>query len=594
MIKKRINQLIQLMEEKAIDAYIIPSSDFHQSEYVANYFKSRAFISGFSGSAGTVCILKDGQHGLWTDGRYFVQAEKELEDSGIKLFKLDTQGVKNYDDWLVDHLSEKSTVAFDGRTLSIKDVEKLKKKFELKDISIKTDEDLIDEIWEERPNLPNGKIIEHSVEYSGKTYDEKLSEIIEVMKEKNADYYILSSLDDIAWTFNLRGSDVDYNPVFLAYAIFTKDAVILYLDDDKLSEELSNKLTNKKVTIKGYNEIFKDVEAITSANILLSPSKVNYEIFTKINDSNDLIKKEDLTTKMKALKNETEEKNMENCFVRDGVAMVKFLKWLEETVPKKDITEIDAINKLSKLRSKEDLFVQDSFGYISGYQENAALPHYSAKEETCKTLKPNGFYLMDSGGQYFDGTTDITRTIALGELTPQQKKDYTLVLMGHIDLTRMSFLEGTYGSNLDIIARKPLWDYGYDYNHGTGHGVGYFLNVHEGPQRIARKPSNVTLKPGMVLSNEPGIYRQGEYGIRLENLVIVKNDYKTAFGQFMKFKNLTWCPFDLKAVDSSFMNKEQIEWLNTYHKEVYELLKDRLNQEEQKWLKEKTKPIRIR
>lgn len=592
MIKKRINQLVQLMEEKAIDAYIIPSSDFHQSEYVANYFKSRAFISGFSGSAGTVCILKDGMHGLWTDGRYFLQAEKELKGSGIKLFKMETDGVKNYDDWLVDHLNEKSTVAFDGRTLSIKDVEKLKKKFELKDIHLKTDDDLINEIWQDRPNLPNGKIIEHPIEYSGKTYDEKLSDIRDAMKEKNADYYILSSLDDIAWTFNLRGSDVDYNPIFLAYAIFTKDAVILYLDDDKLSEELSNKLMNKKVTIKGYDEIYKDVEAITSANILLSPSKVNYQIFTKIGESNDLIKEADLTTKMKALKNETEEKNMENCFIRDGVAMVKFLKWVEETVPKKDITEIDAINKLSELRSKEDLFVQDSFGYISGYQENAALPHYAAKEETCKTLKPEGFYLMDSGGQYFDGTTDITRTIALGKLTAQQKKDYTLVLMGHIDLTRMSFLEGTYGSNLDIIARKPLWDNGYDYNHGTGHGVGYFLNVHEGPQRIARKPSNVTLKPGMVLSNEPGIYRQGEYGIRLENLVIVKNDYKSDFGQFMKFKNLTWCPFDLEAIDPSFMNEDQMKWLNNYHKEVYELLKDLLNQEEQDWLKEKTRPIK--
>ncbi|HKL41523.1 MAG TPA: aminopeptidase P family protein [Clostridia bacterium] len=592
MIKNRINQLIQLMEEKSIDAYIIPSSDFHQSEYVANYFKSRAYISGFSGSAGTVCILKDGTHGLWTDGRYFLQAEKELNGSGIKLFKMDTEGVKNYDDWLVNYLSEKSTVAFDGRTLSIKDVENLKKKFELKDIKIKTNEDLIDLIWRDRPSLPKGKIIEHVVDYSGKTHNEKLTEIRDIMQEKNADYYILSSLDDIAWTFNLRGSDIDYNPIFLAYAVFTQDAAILYLDENKLSDELSDELAKKKIIIKGYDEIFNDVKGITSANILLSPSKVNYEIYTKIDDSNPLIKEEDLTTKMKALKNEAEEKNMENCFVRDGVAMVKFLKWLEETVPKKDITEIDAINKLSQLRSKEDLFVQDSFGYISAYQENAALPHYAAKEETCKTLKPEGFYLMDSGGQYFDGTTDITRTIALGELTPQQKKDYTLVLMGHIDLSRMSFLEGTYGSNLDIIARKPLWDHGYNYNHGTGHGVGYFLNVHEGPQRISRKPSNVTLKSGMVLSNEPGIYRQGEYGIRLENLVIVKNDYQTEFGEFMKFKNLTWCPFDLKAIDSSFMNKEQIKWLNNYHKEVYELLKDRLNQEAQEWLEEKTKPIR--
>jgi len=592
MIKNRINQLIQLMEEKSIDAYIIPSSDFHQSEYVANYFKSRAYISGFSGSAGTVCILKDGTHGLWTDGRYFLQAEKELNGSGIKLFKMDTEGVKNYDGWLVNYLSEKSTVAFDGRTLSIKDVENLKKKFELKDIKIKTNEDLIDLIWRDRPSLPKGKIIEHVVDYSGKTHNEKLTEIRDIMQEKNADYYILSSLDDIAWTFNLRGSDIDYNPIFLAYAVFTQDAAILYLDENKLSDELSDELAKKKIIIKGYDEIFNDVKGITSANILLSPSKVNYEIYTKIDDSNPLIKEEDLTTKMKALKNEAEEKNMENCFVRDGVAMVKFLKWLEETVPKKDITEIDAINKLSQLRSKEDLFVQDSFGYISAYQENAALPHYAAKEETCKTLKPEGFYLMDSGGQYFDGTTDITRTIALGELTPQQKKDYTLVLMGHIDLSRMSFLEGTYGSNLDIIARKPLWDHGYNYNHGTGHGVGYFLNVHEGPQRISRKPSNVTLKSGMVLSNEPGIYRQGEYGIRLENLVIVKNDYQTEFGEFMKFKNLTWCPFDLKAIDSSFMNKEQIKWLNNYHKEVYELLKDRLNQEAQEWLEEKTKPIR--
>lgn len=591
MIKKRIEKLLELMEKNDIDAYIIPSSDDHQSEYVANYFKSRAFISGFTGSAGTVCITRKNGHGLWTDGRYFLQASNELKGSGIELYKMGMPGVKNYDEWLVENLDENSTIACDGKVFSISQIEGMKKKCLSKNIEVKAEYDLIDKIWNDRPSLPKNEIFHHELKYSGKTIDEKLNEVRVKMKENHVNYYILSSLDDIAWTFNLRGSDVEYNPVFLSYAVITDENAILYTGKEKISDELIKKLEESDIIIKEYKAIYDDVKEINDKRVLLSKDAVNYNIYNNISKSNNFVFKRNITTDLKAIKNSTEQENMKNCFARDGVAMVKFMKWLEENVPSNGVTEISAQEKLSDFRSKEDYYKDDSFGSISGYQSNGAIIHYAASEETCKTLKAEGFYLIDSGGQYLDGTTDITRTIALGELTSEQVRDYTLVLKGHIELSKVKFLEGTYGSNLDILARKPLWDCGFNYNHGTGHGVGYFLNVHEGPQRVARKPSNVILKPGMFMSNEPGIYRAGEYGIRLENLVIVKKDEKTDFGQFMKFENLTLCPFDLNAIDVELLDQCHIDWINSYHKEVYDKLSPCLNDNEAEWLKNKTREI---
>lgn len=591
MIKERIAKLVKLMEENNFDAYIIPSSDFHQSEYVADYFKSREFISGFTGSAGTVVITKEGKHGLWTDGRYFLQAEKELEGSGIDLFKMHIPGVKTYEKWLFDNLDEDSVIGLDGRLFSIEKIMDFEEILEEKFIEIDSSMDLIDKIWEDRPELPDDKIFVHDIKYAGKTIIEKLKEVRNKMEEKLADTFILSSLDDIAWLFNLRGNDVHNNPVFLAYTVITKDEVILYVDAKKLNNESKKQLEDSNVIIRDYSEIFDYVQEISISKILLSSKKTSYYMLEQIDESNDVIDETDITTELKTIKNDVEINNLRNVFVKDGVAMVKFLYWLDKSIGTEVITEVSAADKLQSFRKEQDLYQQDSFDYISGYEENGAIIHYFAKKETCATLKPKGLYLIDSGGQYFDGTTDITRTAVLGEITEEQISDFTVTLMGHIDLASAKFLEGTYGANLDILARKPFWDRGLDYKHGTGHGVGFYLNVHEGPQSISRYLIPVALEKGMLTSNEPGMYRAHKHGIRIESLVLV-NDYKeTEFGKFLEFDTLTLCPIDRRAIDKGMMTKAQIDWLNEYHKEVYEKLKKYLDNNEKEWLKEMTKNI---
>jgi len=593
MIKERIAKLVKLMEENNFDAYIIPSSDFHQSEYVADYFKSREFISGFTGSAGTVVITKTGKHGLWTDGRYFLQAEKELEGSGIDLFKMHMPGVKTYEKWLFDNLKEDSVIGIDGRLFSIEKVMEFEEVLEEKFIEIDSSMDLIDEIWEDRPSLPDDEIFVHDIKYAGKTIIEKLEEVRNEMEEKFADTFILSSLDDIAWLYNLRGSDVHNNPVFLAYTVITKDEAILYVDAKKLNKEANKQLEDNNIIIREYSEVFDYVQEISISKILLSSKKTSYYMLEKIDESNDVIDEIDITTELKAIKNDVEINNLRNVFVKDGVAMVKFLYWLDKSVGNEIITEVSAADKLQSFRKEQDLYQQDSFDYISGYEKNGAIIHYFAKKETCATLKAKGFYLIDSGGQYYDGTTDITRTVVLGEITEEQISDFTITLMGHIDLASAKFLEGTYGANLDILARKPFWDRGLDYKHGTGHGVGFYLNVHEGPQSISRYLIPVTLKKGMLTSNEPGMYRAGKHGIRIESLVLVDDYKETEFGKFMKFDTLTLCPIDIRAIDEKMMTKTQIDWLNEYHKEVYEKLEKYLGNAEKEWLKEMTKEINI-
>jgi len=528
MIKEKIAKLMKLMKENNFDAYIIPSSDSHQSEYVADYFKSREFISGFTGSAGTVVITKEGKHGLWTDGRYFLQAEKELEGSGIDLFKMHMPGVKTYEKWLL---------------------------------------------------------------YAGKTVIEKLEKIRNGMEAKFADTFILSSLDDIAWLYNLRGSDVHNNPVFLAYTVITKDVAALYVDAKKLNNESKKQLEDSNIIIREYSKIFDYVQEISISKILISSKKTSYYMLEQIDESNDIIDEIDITTELKTIKNDVEINNLRNVFVKDGIAMVKFLYWLDNNINIEVITEVSAADKLQLFRKEQDLYQQDSFDYISGYEENGAIIHYFAKKETCATLKPKGLYLIDSGGQYFDGTTDITRTIALGEITEEQISDFTITLMGHIDLASAKFLEGTYGANLDILARKPFWDRGLDYKHGTGHGVGFYLNVHEGPQSISRHLIPVALEKGMLTSNEPGMYRAGKHGIRIESLVLVDDYKETEFGRFMEFDTLTLCPIDIRAIDKEMMNKTQIDWLNEYHKNVYEKLEKYLDNDEKEWLEEMTGEI---
>ena len=593
MIKERIENLVKLIKENNYDAYIIPSADFHQSEYVAEHFKSRNFISGFTGSAGTVVITRKDGHGLWTDGRYFLQAAKELKGSGIKLFKMHQPGVLPYEKWLANNLKSKATIGLDGRLFSIDQVESLKKELKHKNITIDASKDLINEIWMNRPGLPEEKIFVHELKYAGKSIEEKVSQVRDKMAEKYIDTYIISSLDDIAWLLNLRGNDIRNNPVFLSYTVITKDDVFLYVNEEKLTTEAKKQLDNSKVTIEDYNKVFTDVAQLKDKKILCSKKKTSEYMASQLDKSNEIIYSIDLTTHLKAQKNKVEIKNLKNVFVKDGIAMVKFLYWLDQNIGKTIIDEVTADEKLQSFRKEQSLYKQDSFPYISGYGANGAIIHYRAKKNACSKLAPKGLYLIDSGGQYLDGTTDITRTVVLGNLTQEEKTDFTLTLMGHIELAKAQFLEGTYGSNLDILARKPLWDHGLDYKHGTGHGVGFFLNVHEGPQNIALPLKAITLKEGMLISNEPGMYRNGKHGIRLENLILVQQSKTTDFGQFYRFETMTLCPIDLRGIKKDLMRADQIEWLNAYHKRVYDALKESLSSKEKAWLKKMTKEISI-
>lgn len=591
MVKERISKLMQLMEEKNFDAYVIPSSDFHQSEYVADFFKSREYISGFTGSAGTVVIMRNGKHGLWTDGRYFLQAENELKSSGISLFKMHMPGVKTYEEWLFDNLEEDSTIGLDGRLFSIDKIIEFEGILSEKYIEIDSSEDLIDIIWEDRPLLPKNDIFIHDTKYVGKDVLEKLKEVRNKMKDSYIDAFVLSSLDDIAWLYNLRGTDVHNNPVFLSYTVITDAAATLYVDSSKLTVDAKKQLDKGNILVKKYSEVFSDIKDFRDFNILLSNKKTSYYILEQIDESNAIVDEINITTDLKSCKNEIEIKNLKNVFIKDGVAIVKFLYWLDQNIKGKTISEVDAQNKLQLFRKEQELYQQDSFDYISGYGSNGAIIHYFAKEETCLDLEPKGLYLIDSGGQYLDGTTDITRTVVLGELTDEEISDFTITLMGHINLAGAKFLEGTFGANLDILARKPFWDRGLDYKHGTGHGVGFYLNVHEGPQSISRVLTPAVIKKGMVISNEPGMYRANKHGIRIENLVLVSDYNETEFGKFLQFETLTLAPIDIRAINTGMMNKDQIKWINEYHKNVYIKLEQYLNENERNWLKKMTKEI---
>jgi len=589
-IKERIEALRELMKENRMDAYIVPSFDAHQSEYVADHWKSREWISGFTGSAGTVVITLD-DAGLWTDGRYYIQAEKEIEGSGIRLFKAAEPDVPSFIEWLGDTLKEKSKVGFDGNVFSVDMVKDMENEFDTKNIGLKIEQDLINKIWSDRPEIPKSSIFAHEVKYSGKSIIEKLNQVREEMNKKGANHYLLTSLDDIAWLLNIRGNDVPNNPVVISNVIVAQDKCYLFIDSSKVSKEIELIIGAEGVELKDYNEIGKILESLTSKDtIIFDSSKTNICLYNAIGKNTKKVQMLNITTKLKGIKNEVEIENLKNCEVMDGVAMVKFIKWLKTSVNKEKITEISASDKLEGFRSQIELFAGLSFDTIAGYKDHAAMMHYKANEETQYTLKDEGFFLVDSGGQYYNGTTDITRTIVLGKLTEEEKRDYTLVLKANIALAKAKFLYGATGANLDVLARQPIWKYGIDYKCGTGHGVGFFLNVHEGPQGF--RPNNYTkLEKGMILTNEPGIYKEGKFGIRTENMMIVVEDEKTEFGQFMKFEAITYCPIDLDGINSEVMTVEEKQWLNDYHKDVYTKLSPYLNEEEKQWLKEETREI---
>ena len=585
-----LEKLREVMKSENIDYYIIPSSDAHQSEYVANYFKGREFVSGFTGSAGTLLVgLKEAY--LWTDGRYFIQADNELKGSGISLMKMRTPGYPSIEEWLKKNVNSGEVLGFDGSVFSVDQYEAYLRVANGNNFTIDMNKDLLNNIWDTRSELPKNKIFIHDVKYAGKSAKEKLEEVRNHMKEVSAENYILSSLDDIAWLCNIRGNDIDFNPVALSYVIIKLDSAVLYINGEKVDAETKAALNKEGFEIAEYSDVEKDVKVI-KGKTLIDSGKLNAKLFTALNKDVEVIKEINITTKLKAIKNSTEIANWEVSQVRDGVAMVKFIKWLKENIGKEKITETSASDKLTEIRAMGENYKGDSFGTIAGYKDHAAMMHYSATKASEYELKAEGMFLVDSGAQYLDGTTDITRTFILGPITEEEKTDYTLVLKGHIALSSAKFLRGVTGVNLDILARRPLWECGIDYKCGTGHGVGFFLNVHEGPQGIRVEGNSTVLEPGMILTNEPGVYKEGKHGIRTENTLLVVEDVKSEeFGEFYKFRTISYCPIDLNGVNVELLSPEEKKWLNDYHKTVFEKLSPYLNEEEVEFLRHETRSI---
>ncbi len=588
-VKKRIEELRREMRQRGIEAYIVPSSDPHQSEYVAEHYTARTFITGFTGSAGTAIITLT-ESGLWTDGRYFIQAENQLFDTGVTLFRMGENGVPTVEEFLKQKLNKGAKIAFDGKVISVEYFRSLKKDLESSEFSFEVNEDLIDIIWGDRPERPCSQVVLHDLAFAGESRESKLAKVALEMKTMGADYYVISGLDDIAWLLNIRARDVKCNPLTIAYAVISEEKYYLFIDDKKIDSVVRVELEKANVEIMPYDSIGEFLGEINEGTILLDAARTSTWIFSAIKIK--VIEAMDITTRFKAIKNDIQIENIKNAMVRDGVAMVKFISWLKKTIKSRSITEIEASDKIEELRRQGENFYDLSFASISAYRANASMPHYSATQKDQATIMQESLYLLDSGAQYLDGTTDITRTLAVGPLTDEEKTDFTLVLRGMIDLTLQRFLYGTTGSNLDIIARIPLWNAGMDYKHGTGHGVGFFLNVHEGPHRISVVPNAVKLEKGMVMSNEPGVYKAGKHGIRIENLVVVQEIENTLYGgQFMKFETLTLCPIDLEVIDASLLTNEEKAWLNNYHKTVFEKLSTFLQGEELEYLKQATLAI---
>jgi len=592
IIRERIESLREVMKANQIDAYIIPSSDPHLSEYPAGRWKSRQWISGFTGSAGTVVITAE-KAGLWTDSRYFLQANTQLEGTGIELYKMALPETPTLTEFLIDELDKGMKVGLDGETYSAAEAHTLQKALEKKDIQLDTSKDLIDKIWTDRPPIPANPLFELPVEITRRTVTEKLNDINDKLHEIGADCTLLSALDEIAWTFNIRGNDVEYNPVVISYAFISENETVLFIQPNKLTMEVADQLKKEGVILGDYAKI-KDYVAKLPAgtSILIDMPRTNVALFNAIPANCRIIQESSPANYLKSIKNEKEIEGFRNVMIKDGIALTRFYIWLEEQMATGEkVTEISATRKLSSLRAEQPLCISDSFNAICGYAGHGAIVHYSAAPDTDATLKPEGIFLMDSGGQYLDGTTDITRTIALGKPTESMKKDFTRVLKGHISLAKCKFPVGTRGSQLDILARKALWDAGINYLHGTGHGIGHCLNVHEGPQSIRMEENPVKLAPGMVLSNEPAMYRTNEYGIRTENVILVREDSETEYGKFLSFETLTLCYIDTSLIHIPMLSVRELAWLNKYHQKVYEKLAPYLTEEEQAWLKEKTKII---
>lgn len=591
MIKERLMKLREEMNKEGMQAYIIPTSDFHETEYVSEYFAARKYMSGFTGSAGVLVVLLD-KAGLWTDGRYFIQAANQLAGSGIDLMKQGQEDTPSIEEYIVTNLTQRSVVGFDGRVMNVNDANKYKQAFMMHDIKMVTDKDLVGRIWDDRPALPCTETFHYDEKYAGKSISEKLTQVREAMKGYNCRSHIVTKIDEIAWLYNLRAHDVPHFPVALAYTIIKENDAMIYIDASRLDEESKTLFAQNHIQVKDYEAIYEDVKTLEGP-VLVDGNFVNSKIVYSLNT--EIVYAQDPIVLLKAMKNEIELANSRNAHIKDGVACTKFMYWLMQNV-NNGISEMSAQEKLQELRKEQADYLEDSFNTICAYKEHAAMMHYSSNEETNVELKPEGMLLVDSGGQYLDGTTDITRTFVLGSITEEEKKWFTLALKGHIRLEKANFLYGCRGLNLDILARGPLWDLDMDYQCGTGHGVGHLSNVHEAPNGfrwkiVPERNDSCVLEEGMITSNEPGVYVEGEFGIRHENEMVVVKGNKNFYGQFMHFETLTFVPFDRKGIDKSLLSEDELAWLNDYHASVYEKISPFLTNEEAEWLKEACRPL---
>ena len=594
-ISERLAALRRGMEQESIDIYIVPSDDFHQSEYVGEYFKARQFITGFTGSAGTAVITKN-MAGLWTDGRYFIQAEKELAGSGITLFKSGEPGVDTIEQFLEKELPSMGVIGFDGRTIGVNVGKRYAQIAAEKEGRVFYQADLIGRIWNDRPQLPMGKAFLLGEKYSGENTASKLQRVREEMKKVSANIHLLSSLDDIAWLLNIRGSDIAYCPLVLSYMMVYEDHAELYADEKKFPGKVLNELKKNEIFMKPYNDIYAAVKNINPTSvILLDPERINYTLYQNIPEEAKIIERENPEVLMKCIKNDTEINNTKKAHLKDAVAHTKFMFWLKHAAGSDDIvTEISASDKLESFRAQQEGYLGASFAPISAFGEHGAIVHYSATPESGVTLHKGGMLLTDTGGHYWEGSTDITRTVAIGEISQREKEDFTLVARAMLRLMNAVFLHGCSGANLDCIAREVFWKERVSFNHGTGHGVGYLLNVHEAPINFRWKEGNVpaqVLERNMIITDEPGIYIEGSHGIRLENELLVCEDETNEYGQFMHFEPLTFVPIDLDALLPERMTEEERDMVNNYHRSVYEKVSPYLNKEEQEWLKQYTRPI---
>lgn len=593
-VSERVEALRKLMAEKGIDAYVVPTADFHQSEYVGEHFKARQFITGFTGSYGTAVITRD-DAGLWTDGRYFFQATNEMAGSGIRLMKMFVGDTPSVTEFLADAVPEGGTVGFDGRVLAMGEGQEFEEVLSAKNIKIDYSEDLIDQIWEDRPPLSEKPAFFLEEKYSGESTESKLKRVREKMKESGADVHIIASLDDTCWLLNVRGDDIDFFPLMLSYSIVTMDSMELYVDERKLDDQIRAELAKNNVHIHPYNDIYEDIKKLdTSLTAMIDPMKMNYALYKNIPCK--IVEAANPTILMKAMKNPVELENIKEAHIKDGIAITKFMYWVKTRYDKEKITELSSVDKLTSLRAEQEGYIRDSFEPLCAFADHAAMMHYSPSEESDVQLKEGAFFLNDTGGGYYQGSTDITRTFVLGSVDQEMKKYFTAVVRAMMRLSRAKFLYGCYGYNLDILARGPIWDLDLDFQCGTGHGVGYLGNVHEPPTGfrwyiVPSKNEHHQLEEGMVITDEPGIYEDGKFGSRIENELIVRKGVQNKYGQFMHFETITFAPIDLDGIDPEEMSKDEREWLNNYHKDVYEKIGPHLTDEEREWLKEYTRAI---